>query len=112
MTVVHDSIVDLRSDTVTKPTSAMRRAMAEAEVGDDVFAEDPTVNRLQARVAELFEREAALFFPSGSMANIAAIKSWTHPGMEIICEAQAHIYLFEMASIAAIAGCIPTTVAG
>jgi len=106
-----DSIVDLRSDTVTKPTPTMRRAMAEAEVGDDVYAEDPTVNRLQARAAELFEREAALFFPSGSMANLAAIKSWTHPGMEVICEAQAHIYLYEMASIAAIAGCMPNTVA-
>ena len=94
-----EPIVDLRSDTVTRPTPAMRRAMAEAEVGDDVYGEDPTVNRLQARAAEIFEREAALFFPSGSMANLTAIKIWARPGMEVICEAQAHIYLYEMASI-------------
>jgi threonine aldolase len=105
------SIVDLRSDTVTRPTPAMRRAMAEAEVGDDVYGEDPTVNRLQARAAEIFGREAALFFPSGSMANLTAIKIWTRPGTEVICESQAHIYLYEMASIAAIAGCMPNTIA-
>jgi threonine aldolase len=103
-------VIDLRSDTVTRPTPAMRRAMAEAEVGDDVYAEDPTVNRLQARAAEIFEREASLFFPSGSMANLTAIKTWTRPGMEVICEAQAHIYLYEMAGVAAIAGCMPNTV--
>jgi threonine aldolase len=105
-----DSIVDLRSDTVTRPTPAMRRAMAEAEVGDDVYGEDPTVNRLQARAAEIFEREAGLFFPTGSMANLAAIKAWTRPGMEVICEAQGHIYLYEMASVAALAGCMPNIV--
>ena len=88
----------------------MRRAMAEAEVGDDVYAEDPTVNRLQARAAEIFGREAALYFPSGSMANLTAIKTWTRPGMEVICEAMAHIYLYEMAGVAAIAGCMPNTV--
>jgi threonine aldolase len=104
------SVVDLRSDTVTRPTPAMRRAMAEAEVGDDVYAEDPTVNRLQARAAEIFGREAALFFPSGSMANLTAIKTWTRPGMEVICEGQAHIYLYEMAAVSAIAGCMPNTV--
>jgi len=104
------SVIDLRSDTVTKPTPAMRRAMAEAEVGDDVYAEDPTINRLQQRAAEVFRREAALFFPSGSMANLTAIKTWTHHGSEVICEAQAHIYLYEMASISAIAGCMPNTV--
>src|SRR6202050_4856110 len=70
--------VDLRSDTVTKPTPEMRRAMAEAEVGDDVYAEDPTVNRLQQRAAEIFGREAAIFVPSGSMGNLIAIKAWTH----------------------------------
>lgn len=102
--------IDLRSDTVTRPTPAMRRAMAEAEVGDDVYAEDPTVNRLQSRAAEIFGREAALYFPSGSMANLTAIKTWTRPGMEVICEAQAHIYLYEMAGVAAIAGCMPNTV--
>ncbi|HYA96767.1 MAG TPA: GntG family PLP-dependent aldolase, partial [Methylomirabilota bacterium] len=102
--------IDLRSDTVTRPTPAMRRAMAEAEVGDDVYAEDPTVNRLQARAAEIFQREAALYFPSGSMANLTAVKIWTHHGSEVICEAQAHIYLYEMAGISAIAGCLPNTV--
>ena len=104
------SVIDLRSDTVTKPTPAMRRAMAAAEVGDDVYAEDPTVNRLQQFAAEIFRREAALFFPSGSMANLTAINTWTHHGSEVICEAQAHIYLYEMASISAIAGCMPNTV--
>ena len=104
------AVIDLRSDTVTRPTPAMRRAMAEAEVGDDVYAEDPTVNRLQARAAEIFGREASLYFPSGSMANLTAIKTWTRPGMEVICEAQAHIYLYEMAGVAAIAGCMPNTV--
>lgn len=105
-----ESVIDLRSDTVTRPTPAMRRAMAEAEVGDDVYAEDPTVNRLQARAAEIFGREAALYFPSGSMANLTAIKTWTHHGTEVICEAQAHIYLYEMAAMTAIAGCMPNTV--
>lgn len=99
--------VDLRSDTVTKPTSAMRRAMAEAEVGDDVYGEDPTVNRLQDRAAEIFEREAALFVPSGSMGNLLAIKTWTQPGMEVICEQRAHINQYELASMSAIAGCMP-----
>ncbi len=70
--------------------------MAEAEVGDDVYAEDPTVNRLQARAAEIFDREAALFFPSGSMANLTAIRTWARPGAEVICEALAHINLYEM----------------
>jgi threonine aldolase len=104
------SVVDLRSDTVTRPTPRMRRAMAEAEVGDDVYAEDPTVNLLQARAAEIFGREAALYFPSGSMANLTAIKTWTRPGTEVICEAQAHIYLYEMAGMCAIAGCMPNVV--
>jgi len=103
-------LVDLRSDTVTRPTPAMRRAMAEAEVGDDVYGEDPTINRLQARAAEIFGREAALFFPSGSMANLTAIKTWARPGTEVICEGHAHIYLYEMAAISAVAGCMPNTV--
>jgi len=88
----------------------MRRAMAEAEVGDDVYGEDPTVNRLQERAAEIFEREAALFVPTGSMGNLLAIKTWTRPGMEVICEQRAHIYHYEMAAISAIAGCLPSTV--
>ncbi len=101
--------VDLRSDTVTKPTPAMRRAMAEAEVGDDVYGEDPTVNKLQARAAEIFEREAALFVPTGSMGNLAAIRTWTHHGGEVICEERAHINQYELSSMAAIAGCLPRT---
>ena len=88
--------IDLRSDTVTRPTAAMRRAMAEAEVGDDVYREDPTVNRLQERAAEIFNREAALFVPSGTMGNQAAIKVHTRPGQEVVCEARAHIYNYEM----------------
>jgi len=103
-------VVDLRSDTVTRPTPAMRRAMAEAEVGDDVYGEDPTVNRLQSRAADIFGREAALFVPSGSMGNLLAIKTWTRPGMEVICEEKAHINQFELASMSAIAGCMPRTV--
>jgi threonine aldolase len=104
-----NSIVDLRSDTVTKPTAAMRRAMAEAEVGDDVYGEDPTVNRLQERAAEMFERPAALFVPSGSMGNLIAIKTWTHHGGEVICEERAHVNQYELSSMAAIAGCLPRT---
>ena len=102
-------VVDLRSDTVTRPTPEMRRAMAEAEVGDDVFGEDPTVNRLQARAAEIFGRDAALFVPSGSMGNIVSILCSTRPGNEIICEERGHICQFEMASMSAIAGCMPRT---
>jgi threonine aldolase len=102
--------VDLRSDTVTRPTLEMRGAMAEAVVGDDVYGEDPTVNRLQARAAEIFGREAALFVPSGSMGNLIAIKIWTHHGNEVICEERGHINQFEMAAMSAIAGCMPRTV--
>ena len=102
--------VDLRSDTVTKPTAAMRRAMAEAEVGDDVYGEDPTVNRLQARAAEIFGREAALFLPSGSMGNLLAIRNWAAAGTEIICEQRAHTNQYELASMSALAGCFPRTV--
>jgi len=100
-------VVDLRSDTVTKPTAAMRRAMAEAEVGDDVYHEDPTVNRLEERAAEIFGREAGLFVPSGTMGNQAAIKVHTHHGQEVICEARAHIFNYEMATMAAFSGCVP-----
>ena len=106
-----DVVVDLRSDTVTKPTHAMRRAMAEAEVGDDVYGEDPTVNRLQARAAEIFGREAALFVPTGSMGNLISIKVWTHHGNEVICEERGHINQYELASMSAIAGCMPRTTA-
>ncbi len=100
-------VIDLRSDTVTKPSAAMRKAMAEAEVGDDVYMEDPTVNRLQGRAAELFRREAALFVPSGSMGNLACIMAQTERGQELICEAAGHVYNYEMASLAALAGVLP-----
>jgi threonine aldolase len=104
--------VDLRSDTVTKPTAEMRRAMAEAEVGDDVYGEDPTVNRLEQRAAEIFGREAALFVPSGTMGNQVAIKVHTQPGQEVICEERAHIYNFEMAMLGAFSGCVPRPIYG
>jgi threonine aldolase len=104
------AVVDLRSDTVTKPTPAMRRAMYEAEVGDDVYREDPTVNRLQERAAEIFEREAALFVVSGTMGNQAAIKVLTRPGQEVICEERSHIVNFEMAMMAAFSGVLPRTI--
>ncbi len=96
--------IDLRSDTVTRPTSAMRKAMAEAEVGDDVFGEDPTVNALQARAAALFGREAALFVPSGCMANQIAIRLHTQPGDEVITGRWAHSYLYEAGGAAALSG--------
>jgi threonine aldolase len=101
------NIVDLRSDTFTKPTSAMRRAMAEAEVGDDVYLEDPTVNRLEKRAAEIFGKEAALFVPSGCMGNLIAIKVWTHHGDEVICDERSHVNMYELASMSAIAGAMP-----
>ena len=106
------NIVDLRSDTVTRPTPAMRRAMAEAEVGDDVYLEDPTVNALEARAAEIFGKEAALFVPSGCMGNLIAIKVWTHHGDEVICEERSHVNLYELASMSAIAGCMPRVARG
>jgi len=104
--------VDLRSDTVTRPTTEMRRAMAEAEVGDDVYGEDPTVNRLERRAAEIFGKEAALFVPTGCMGNLIAIKVWTHHGNEVICEERSHVNLYELASMSAIAGCMPRAVRG
>jgi threonine aldolase len=100
------AIVDLRSDTVTKPTPEMRRAMAEAEVGDDVYGEDPTINKLEQRAAEIFAREAAIFVPTGTMGNQIAIKIHTQPGQEIICEERAHIFSWEMASLASFSGCM------
>src|SRR5712692_6020561 len=106
------TIIDLRSDTVTKPSPEMRRAMAEAEVGDDVFIEDPTINRLQDRAAEIFKREAALFVPSGTMGNLTCILAQTRPGQEVICEEAGHIYNYEMASMSAVAGVLPRLVTG
>jgi threonine aldolase len=90
----------------------MRRAMAEAEVGDDVFLEDPTVNRLQDRAAAVFEREAALFVPSGSMGNLTCVMAHTHPGQEVICETNGHIYNYEMGALSALAGVLPRVVNG
>jgi threonine aldolase len=104
--------IDLRSDTVTKPTAAMRAAMAAAEVGDDVYGEDPTVNRLEARAAETFGREAAIFVPTGSMGNLIGTRLHTEHGQEVICESQAHILDWEMGMVAAFAGCVPRTVTG
>jgi threonine aldolase len=103
-------VIDLRSDTVTRPSAAMRRAMAEAEVGDDVYLEDPTVNRLQERAAETFGREAGLFVPSGSMGNLACIMAQTERGQEVICEAAGHVYSYEMASMAALGGVLPRVI--
>jgi len=99
-------MIDLRSDTVTKPTAQMRKAMAEAEVGDDVYGEDPTVNLLQERAAEIFGKEAALFVPTGSMGNQIAVKLHTKPGDEIIIEERGHIFNYEMGAPSVIAGVI------
>jgi threonine aldolase len=94
------SLIDLRSDTVTQPTPEMRRAMAEAVVGDDVYGEDPTVLKLEARVAKLLGKEAALFVPSGTMANQIAIGLHAGPGDELICDGRAHVYVWEAGGIA------------
>ena len=104
--------IDLRSDTVTKPSPEMRRAMFEAEVGDDVYAEDPTINRLEKRAAEIFGREAALFVPSGTMGNQIAIKLHTHHGQEIICQERSHVFEYEMAMMAHFSGVVARTVRG
>lgn len=93
-------VIDLRSDTVTKPSKGMREFMMEAEVGDDVFGEDPTVNKLQEKVADLLGKEAALFVPSGTMGNQLSIKAHTQPWDELICDKDAHIYNYESGSIA------------
>src|ERR1043165_6634885 len=105
------TVIDLRSDTITKPSASMRSAMASAEVGDDVFLEDPTINRLQERAAEIFGREAALFLPSGTMGNLIAIKIHTHHGNEVICEERGHIYNYEMASMASVCGVLARSIA-
>ncbi len=97
-------MIDLRSDTITRPSPAMRRAMAEAEVGDDVYGEDPTVNKLQERVAEMLDKEAALFFPSGTMSNQAALMAHTRPGDEIIIERGSHLPNHEAGGLGALAG--------
>ena len=104
-------IIDLRSDTVTRPTPEMRAAMAAAEVGDDVYGEDPTINLLEKRAAEVFGRDAALFVPTGTMGNQIAIRLHTEPGQEVICESRARILDWEMATAAVFSGCLIRTVA-
>ncbi len=103
--------IDLRSDTVTRPTPGMRDAMARAEVGDDVYGEDPTVNRLQERIAALLGKEAALFVPSGTMANQVSLGVLTRPGDEIVCDAGAHCISFESGALAALWGVQARTIA-
>ncbi len=104
--------LDFRSDTVTRPTPAMRVAMAEAEVGDDVFGEDPTVIRLQQRIAELLGKEAALFVPSGTMSNQIGVRVHCRPGDEILCEANCHIYYYEQGGFAQLSGAATRTILG
>jgi len=101
--------LDFRSDTVTRPTAAMRRAMAEAEVGDDVFGEDPTVRRLEERVAALFDREAALLLPSGTMANLVAIGLHCGRGDEAVLERRTHSFSYEAGGMSALLGVLPST---
>ena len=103
-------MIDLRSDTVTRPTVGMRRAMAEAEVGDDVYAEDPSVRALEERTAELFGHEAALFVPSGTMGNQIGMRLVCEPGQEVLCDADAHVVTYEMGAAAAIFGISTRTV--
>src|SRR5215813_6650855 len=98
------TMIDLRSDTVTKPTDAMRKAMARADVGDDVYGEDPTVNRLQEMTAAMFGKKAALFVPSGTMANQLAIRLHAQPGQEVIVESKSHIVRYEQGAAGALAG--------
>ncbi|MCC6293071.1 MAG: aminotransferase class I/II-fold pyridoxal phosphate-dependent enzyme [Bryobacterales bacterium] len=98
--------IDLRSDTVTKPTQAMLRAMTEAELGDDVYQEDPTVNLLEARAAALLGKEAALFVPTGTMGNTIALKLNTEHGQEVLCETRSHVFNYELAMMAWFCGCL------
>jgi len=102
--------IDLRSDTATLPSEGMRRAMAEAELGDDMLGEDPTVNRLEERVAELLGKEAAMFVPSGTMSNQIALRLHLRPGDEVVCEANSHIYLYEGGGPAVLSGAMLQTV--
>lgn len=107
---VHQQI-DLRSDTVTRPSAKMRAAMAEAEVGDDVYGEDPTVNRLEQRAAGLFGKEAALFVPTGTMGNTIAVKLHTRHGEEVVCDARSHIVDWELSMLAWFSGCLVRPIA-
>jgi threonine aldolase len=109
---MHQPPIDLRSDTVTKPTPGMRRAMAEADVGDDVLGDDPTVNALEARTAELLGKEAAVFVPSGTMANQIAVGINAQSGDELLCSATSHVYVWEAGGIARNSGVTARTFAG
>ena len=111
-TLMNRPPIDLRSDTVTRPTPAMRRAMAEAEVGDDVFGDDPTVHALEARTAELLGKEAAVFVPSGTMANQIAVGVHTRPGDELLCATTSHVYVWEAGGIARLSGVTARTFEG
>ena len=102
--------IDLRSDTVTRPTPEMRKAMAEAEVGDDVYGEDPTVNRLEERAAEILGMEAALFVPSGTMGNAIAIRILTERGDEVLVERRSHVVRFELSGMSLLSGVMPRMV--
>lgn len=104
--------IDLRSDTVTRPTREMREAMMNAEVGDDVYMEDPTINRLQERAATIFEREASLFMPTGTMGNQIAVKIHTHHGSEVILEEAGHIFNYEMAMMSSFSGVLARPIRG
>ncbi len=104
--------IDLRSDTVTRPTPEMRRAMAQAEVGDDVYGEDPTVNRLEAMAAERLGTQAALFVPSGTMGNAIAVRLLTERGDEVLVERRSHVVRYELAGMSTISGVMPRTVDG
>jgi len=104
--------IDLRSDTLSQPTPEMRRAMAEAVLGDDVYGEDPTVNQLQETAAALMGKEAALFVPSGSMGNCAALLCHCVPGREVICEASSHVVTYELASLCVFGGLLPREIPG
>ncbi len=103
-------MIDLRSDTVTRPTAAMRKAMAEAEVGDDVYREDPTVNRLEERAAAIFGKEAGLFVPTGTMGNTIGVKVHTRHGEEVICDARSHLLDWELSMTAWFSGCLLRTI--
>lgn len=107
-----EKLIDLRSDTVTRPTPAMREAMARAEVGDDVFGDDSTVNALEERAAEIFGREAALYVPSGTMGNLVCLMSQAAPGDEAVVEAKSHVYNAEMGGLSALGGLVPRVVPG
>jgi threonine aldolase len=107
-----NKIIDLRSDTVTKPSSEMRGVMAEAEVGDDVFGDDPNMNKLQEKVADMLGKEAALFVPSGTMANTVAILAHTQPGDEVIVERESHTFNYEVAGAAVMGGIQLNTIMG